>query len=131
MFSPVSYTHLSGEMVCPDVLEMLLVDAVVEHQQDQEAVLSIAKEYAAAVRKVMDATSIFLYGSYAKGTATKDSDIDIAVVVNQIPGDYLDAVSVLWKLTRSVSQEIEPVLLTPDDQKSGFLQVVQKTGIAV
>ena len=79
----------------------------------------------------MDATSIFLYGSYAKGTATKDSDIDIAVVVNQIPGDYLDAVSVLWKLTRSVSQEIEPVLLTPDDQKSGFLQVVQKTGIAV
>ena len=98
---------------------------------DQEAVLSIAKEYAAAVRKDMDATSIFLYGSYAKGTATKDSDIDIAVVVNQIPGDYLDAVSVLWKLTRSVSQEIEPVLLTPDDQKSGFLQVVQKTGIAV
>ena len=73
----------------------------------------------------------FLYGSYAKGTATKDSDIDIAVVVNQIPGDYLDAVSVLWKLTRSVSQEIEPVLLTPDDQKSGFLQVVQNTGIAV
>ena len=52
-------------------------------------------------------------------------------MVNQIPGDYLDAVSVLWKLTRSVSQEIEPVLLTPDDQKSGFLQVVQKTGIAV
>ena len=90
---------------------------------DQEAVLSIAKEYAAAVRKVMGATSIFLYGSYAKGTATKDSDIDIAVVVNQIPGDYLDA--------RSVSQEIEPVLLTPDDQKSGFLQVVQNTGIAV
>ena len=82
---------------------------------DQEAVLSIAKEYAAAVRN----------------TATKDSDIDIAVVVNQIPGDYLDAVSVLWKLTRSVSQEIEPVLLTPDDQKSGFLQVVQNTGIAV
>ena len=52
-------------------------------------------------------------------------------MVNQIPGDYLDAVSVLWKLTRSVSQEIEPVLLTPDDQKSGFLQVVQNTGIAV
>ena len=93
--------------------------------------LSIAKEYAAAVRKVMDATSIFLYGSYAKGRATKDSDIDIAVVVNQIPGDYLDTVSVLWKLTRSVSQEIEPVLLIPDYQKSNFLQVVRKTGIAV
>ena len=43
---------------------------------DQEKVLNIAKEYAAAVRKVVDATAIFLYGSYAKGTATKDSDID-------------------------------------------------------
>ena len=43
----------------------------------------------------------------------------------------LETLSLLWKLTRSVSQEIEPVLLTPDDQKSGFLQVVQNTGIAV
>lgn len=56
---------------------------------DQEKVLNIAKEYAASVRKVVDAVDVLLYGSYARGTATKDSDIDIAVIVHQLPDDYL------------------------------------------
>ena len=34
-------------------------------------------------------------------------------------------------MTRSVSDDIEPVLLTADDDKSGFLNTVRKTGIAV
>ena len=45
----------------------------------EEKVLNIAKKYAVEVRKVMDATSIFLYGSHAKGATAKDSDIDIAL----------------------------------------------------
>ena len=98
---------------------------------DQEKVLTIAKEYAAAVRKVVNATGVFLYGSHAKGTATKDSDIDIAVVVDRIPGDYLDTMATLWRLTRQVNQDIEPVLLTPVDDESGFLSSIQRTGIAV
>lgn len=98
---------------------------------DQGKVLNIAKTYATAVRKVMDATAIFLYGSYARGTATKDSDIDIAVVVDEIPGDYLNTMATLWRLTRSVSHDIEPVLLTAADYESGFLSTVQETGIAV
>lgn len=50
---------------------------------DQEKVLILAKEHATAVRKVIDATAVFLYGSHAKGTATKDSDIDIAVLCGE------------------------------------------------
>ncbi len=98
---------------------------------DQEKVLNVAKEYAIAVRKAINATAIFLYGSYAKGTATKDSDIDIAVVVDKIPGDYLNTMTILWRLTRSIDCDIEPVLLTADDYESGFLSTIQKTGITV
>ena len=98
---------------------------------DQDKVLTIARAYADAVRNVMKPSGVFLYGSQSKGTATRDSDIDIAVVVKQIPGDYLDTVSALWRLTRSISQEIEPVLLTADDAESSFLETVQRTGIAV
>lgn len=97
----------------------------------EEKVLNAAKEYASAVRKAVKVNNIFLYGSHAKGTATKDSDIDIAVVVDQIPGDYLDTLSMLWKLTRTVDDDIEPVLLTTSDDESGFLNTIQKTGIAV
>jgi len=98
---------------------------------DKNEVLTYAKEYAAAVRKTMDADEIFLYGSHAKGTATKNSDIDIAVIVDDISGDYLSAVSLLWKLSRTVNEDIEPVLLTSSDAESGFLRTVRETGVAV
>lgn len=93
--------------------------------------LTVAKEYADKVRGIMDTKAVYLYGSYAKGTANKDSDIDIAIVVDSIPDDYLTAVSKLWGITRTVNNDIEPVLLTEADGDSGFLQTVRRTGIAV
>lgn len=97
----------------------------------ENEVIAIAKEYAEKVRRIMNARSVILFGSHVRGTATKDSDIDIAVIVDDIETDYLSAVSKLWSLTRDVNDEIEPVLLFADDTDSGFLQTVQSTGIAV
>ena len=94
-------------------------------------VLNTAKAYADAVRGILDTKAIFLYGSHAKGTANENSDIDIAIVVDEVPGDYLTIVSKLWGLTREVDYDIEPVLLTEADNQSGFLQTIEKTGIAV
>ena len=68
---------------------------------------------------------------HARGTATADSDIDIAVVVDRIPTDYLGAVTALWKLARTVNLEIEPVLLAASDDRSGVLSTVRRIGIAV
>ena len=97
----------------------------------QDEVMNLAKAYANAVRRVMDTKGIFLYGSYAKGTAREDSDIDIAVIVDRVPGDYLSTVSKLWGLTRSVGDAIEPVLLTEQDNQSHFIETVYRTGIAI
>ena len=97
----------------------------------EEKVLTTAREYAAAVRKTMNVRNIFLYGSHAKGDAKKDSDIDIAVVADQVPGDYLDTMASLWRLTNDVDENIEPVLLLTADDEGGFLDIVQRTGIAV
>ena len=94
-----------------------------------DEVLNIAKAYADAVRRTMDTKAIFLYGSHAKGTAREDSDIDIAVVVDDVHGDYLNAVSKLWGLTMEISDIIEPVLLTEKDNQHYFNQIVYKTGI--
>ncbi len=97
----------------------------------ENKVIDIAKTYADHVRRVMDAKAVILYGSHARGTATKDSDIDIAVIVDKLDTDYLSAVSKLWSLTRTVNDEIEPVLLFDGKDDSGFLQTVRSTGIAV
>lgn len=79
----------------------------------------------------MDTRSIILYGSQVKGTSTESSDIDIAVIVDDIPGDYLDSVALLWRLSRKINTDIEPVLLTAADSDSGFLHTARETGIAV
>ena len=97
----------------------------------EEKVLTTAREYAAAVRKTMNVRDIFLYGSHARGEAKKDSDIDIAVVADRVPGDYLDTMASLWRLTNDVDEDIEPVLLLTSDVESGFLDTVRRTGIAV
>jgi len=68
--------------------------------------LSIAAKYADAVRRILTVRGIYLYGSYARGTAGKDSDIDIAVVVDEMPEDYLGTLALLWKLTRGEGIDI-------------------------
>jgi predicted nucleotidyltransferase len=98
---------------------------------DKNEVLKLAKKYADGVREELKVQSVVLYGSQAKGTSKENSDIDIAVIVDDVPGDYLDSVAFLWRLSRKVSADIEPVLLTAADSDSGFLHTVQETGIAV
>ena len=50
-------------------------------------------------------------------------------MVNKVPGDYLDVVSLPWKLTRSMNHGVEPILLNAADDESAFLQTIQQTGI--
>jgi len=63
-----------------------------------------------------------LFGSYAKGTANSESDIDIANIVDEIKGDYLDNTSLLYKLRRNVDDRIEPILLESGSDPSRFLK---------
>lgn len=44
---------------------------------------------------------IILYGSYAKGSAEKDSDIDVAVVLSSVDEDFLISESKLFRLRRN------------------------------
>lgn len=95
---------------------------------DQESVLKIAKTYADKVRKTLGVEQIYLYGSYANNTANLLSDIDIAVVVENIDGDYLDTLTRLYKLRRDVDFRIEPVMLSNKQDISGFLASIIATG---
>jgi len=72
-----------------------------------------------------------LYGSYAKGTAREDSDIDIAIIVSRLIGDYLDSATMLYRLREEIDDRIKPVLLEEESEKSGFLEDVRKTGYRI
>ena len=83
------------------------------------------------IRDTMPVDMIILYGSYARGTERNDSDIDIAVVVDELHGDFLDISSQLFSLTREVDTNIEPKLIIRKNNRSGFLESILKYGKVV
>ena len=73
---------------------------------------------------------VYLYGSYAKGNANPDSDIDVAVIVPTYGDRKFEISALLWRDTREVSFLIEPVLMA-EDRWSPLYDDVMQTGIAV
>jgi predicted nucleotidyltransferase len=71
---------------------------------------------------------VVLFGSYASGTQTSSSDIDVAVIVEHIKGDFLDQEAGLYKKRREIDDRIEPILLEDGDDPSGFLNTIVTTG---
>jgi len=86
------------------------------------------RQYAEIVKKHFDVEKIILYGSYSRDTARKDSDIDVAVVLNHVDQDFLATAAKLFRLRREIDSRIEPVLLEESNDKSGFLEEILKTG---
>jgi predicted nucleotidyltransferase len=95
---------------------------------DKGTVINTVEKYANAVKKEFSPMSIILFGSYAKGNAREESDIDVAVIFNGFSGDWLKASARLWRLTHDISFDIEPHLLDITQDKSGFTKHVIKTG---
>ena len=97
---------------------------------DKAKAIQIAKSYKAAVESRLPLKALYLYGSYSKGNATEDSDIDIAVVVDCLCDNYFEDTPLLCKLRRKVSNLIEPVLLTEDLNNPLYVDIL-KTGIRI
>jgi len=55
-----------------------------------------------------------------------DSAIDVAVIVDELNIDILEAQALLYKLRRDLDLRIEPVLLLENKDRSGFLEEVLK-----
>ena len=75
-----------------------------------------------------------LFGSYAKGRANPDSDIDIAVVSTQFGQDITKEMMMLRKIALKVDSHIEPVPIRPDaleDNFSTLAQEIKRFGIDV
>ena len=95
------------------------------------------KDAIAAVRQYKDlvldhfgSATIYLYGSYSKGKARPDSDIDVAVVVPEVKDDFLKASALLWSLTWDVNTLIEPILID-QSHPSPLYEDVLRTGVCI
>lgn len=98
-------------------------------------VLKIARKYIEIVRESgIPVTKAYLYGSYAKKTENKNSDIDVCVISPSFGKDYLNENVKLRILTLKVDSKIEPVAFNPEDINDKFDSLaseIQKTGITI
>ncbi len=97
-----------------------------------ETIKSVIEQYLAVLKangiRLMKA---YLYGSYAKGTADKDSDIDIAVVSPDLSENHFDNQMRLMRLTWEIDTRIEPHPFHPEEFSPDNPEAaeIMKTGI--
>jgi len=94
-------------------------------------IINLLKQYKHLVEKHISLDKMILFGSYAKGKQHKDSDFDVAIVVDELAGDYLLTRSLLWKIRREIDDRIEPFVIETKHDKSGFLEEVMREGILI
>ena len=79
-------------------------------------------------------SAIYLFGSFAKGTPRKGSDIDVAVISKEMEKKGEEASFKLWKLRMDVDTRIEPHGFSPEDFKdywNPMAHEIKKTVIRV
>ena len=96
----------------------------------QNDVIDSVRRYKQLVLDNLGQARVYLFGSYSKGTARQDSDIDVAVVVPKVEDDFLKTSSMLWMLTWNVNTLIEPVLIE-EAPPSPLFDEVLRTGVLV
>jgi predicted nucleotidyltransferase len=92
------------------------------------------ERYIAALRKSGIAPQkVYLYGSYAKGTPREESDIDLAIVSDNLTGDRMDDEFELMRLTWDIDTRIEPHSFRPEEFTADDPEVedILDTGISI
>ncbi|RWX52527.1 Nucleotidyltransferase domain-containing protein [Candidatus Electrothrix marina] len=98
---------------------------------DKEEVIRKMVQYKRLLSQSMSFDKMMLFGSYARGTQREDSDVDVAIIVDEMQGDYFSTRPLLWRIRREVDDRIEPVLLETKHDQGGFLKEIMKNGILI
>jgi len=96
-------------------------------------ILNTINEYIEEIKKHYNIDSVILFGSYAKGNIHEDSDIDVAVIIEDFE-DAIDIMAELMGLTWDIDARIEPHPIRKKDFEEvsdPFVEEVINTGIKV
>jgi predicted nucleotidyltransferase len=95
----------------------------------KEKIIDAVRKYSDLVVQKYPVKMIVLFGSYARGNAWELSDIDIAVVLDKVEGDFFTEWGKLTMLAIGINSLIEPLLIEDSEaEPSGFLEEILKYG---
>ena len=94
------------------------------------AIIKTAEQYLHLVSSEFQVKRSYLFGSYAKEMQKEESDIDIALVLENMP-DFFDTQRLLRKIRRQIDLRIEPHPIAEDqfNPQNPFAAEIQRTGI--
>ena len=96
----------------------------------KKSIIETANKYIQQIPAELRIKKAYLFGSYAKGLEKKDSDIDIAIVVENMT-DFFATQMLLMRIRRKIDLRIEPHPIAEYDFTSmnPFADEIKKTGI--
>lgn len=99
---------------------------------DKNIDIAVTKYLDLIKEKFPSIESAYLFGSYAKGKSTQDSDIDLALIFTNLDESKRFDIQVqLMLLAAKIDSRIEPHPISHEDFNSGnpFVVEIKKTGI--
>lgn len=101
----------------------------------REIVKSVKKYLEVLRQEGYNIEKAYLYGSYAKGNAREDSDIDVMLVSPMFDQRDIRLKGRAWSLTIKADPRIEPYMVGSkqflEDTNSPLLDIVKKEGIEI
>jgi len=103
---------------------------------DYEAVRRIINQYVSDVKSVLSIDRVYLYGSYANGTAQWDSDVDLCFFSDSFAAqDIMQIIGRLFELKRRYNKYIclEPNAFPSSelDNDNPFVKEILRTGLEI
>jgi predicted nucleotidyltransferase len=98
---------------------------------DFEAVTNVCRQYAEDVRRAMPLDKAVLFGSYAKGTADPQSDVDICFFLDNYGGKRrMDIIVDLLGLAHRYDAYFEPIVFETSELENDnpFVKEILRTG---
>lgn len=99
-----------------------------------QEVLSVTTEYVSKLKKQIPVEKVILFGSYARGTYTEDSDIDVAVFSQAFESmSRVDGLTFLLMQALEYKIDIQPQPYTMKDytEHAGMVDEILKTGVEI
>ena len=95
-------------------------------------IIKTVKSFLTLIPKNLGLKEAYLFGSYAKGLEKESSDVDVALVFDQME-DFFKTQLELRKLRRKVDLRIEPHPLKSEDfnNHNPFAKEIKETGILI
>jgi len=89
------------------------------------------KRFSKKVRETLAVEKSIFFGSFAKGKQKDNGDTEHAVIISGFEGDYLELNAKLFSITKNIDVRIEPIILGRENDRSGFLESIEKYGVGI